>query len=139
MNILYADDDQLSLQIVWRALQARGHQVITVNSSQASTMLNQFLKILTQGPMPELVILDGHNLTRDTTGQPVLDIPPSMVMNWLTGHGLPAHTPFVLYSSDDQLVGQARQDAGLGFQAAVSKGGNEGGLAALLRVIEGQS
>ncbi len=136
MHILYADDDQLSLQIVWRALEARGHQVTTVDSSRVYQMLNQFQQVLGVEPVPQVIILDGHNLARDDKGNPVADVQPTMLRSWLQRQGLNDGTRFVLYSSDNQLVEQIRSDTALGFSAAVPKSGNGGGLLALLKAIE---
>lgn len=136
MNIVYADDDQLSLEIVHRALQARGHQVITVNSSRLQEMLRLFQQVLSDGPVPQVVILDGHNLARDTEGQVVVDVAAGHLVHWFQRQGLPDGIRFVLYSSDDQLVAQAAQNQHLGFYAAVAKAGSNGGLKALLKVLE---
>ncbi len=136
MNIVYADDDQLSLEIVLRALQARGHQVTTLNSSQPAQMLGQFRQVLEHGPVPQLVILDGHNIAKDLEGQPIVDVQPTMLRGWFLGSGLPEGTRFVLYSSDDHLLSQAREAKEWGFWAAVAKTGTGGGLNALLRAIE---
>ena len=136
MNIVYADDDQLSLEIVLRALEARGHNVTAINSSKINELLLQLQRVLTQGPLPQVVILDGHNVTTDAGGKPVLDVQPTQLMGWLQRQGLPLDTPFILYSSDERLVSQAQQDQTMGFFAAVAKGGTQGGLNALLRVVE---
>src|SRR5690348_9954669 len=98
MNIVYADDDQLSLQIVLRALEARGHQVTTVDSSKVNDMLRMFRQMLTSGPLPQLIILDGHNVARDTDGTALVDVQPSMLLNWFQRNGIPGETRFVLYS-----------------------------------------
>lgn len=136
MNIVYADDDQLSLQIVLRALEARGHQVTTIDSSKVNDMLKIFRQLLTHGPLPQLIILDGHNVARDTDGTALVDVQPTMLLNWFQRNGLPGDTRFVLYSSDDQLIEQARSNTALGFAGAVSKAGTEGGLYALLDTVE---
>lgn len=136
MNILYVDDDQLSLEIVLRALEARGHSINAINSTKAEEMVVQLKKVLTYGPYPQLVILDGHNVSRDNEGSAILDMAPGFLKNWLERNGLPANTPFVLYSSDDQLVDSVRNDQHSGFFAAVTKGGVAGGLNALLKAIE---
>ncbi len=136
MNIVYADDDQLSLQIVLRALEARGHQVIIVNSSRMTEMLGQFRQLLSQGPMPQVIILDGHNVARDNEGIALVDVEPTTLLNWFQRNGLANDTRFVLYSSDDQLVEQVRSDTKLGFSGAVAKAGSKGGLQALLEVVE---
>lgn len=136
MNIVYADDDQLSLEIVYRALQARGHRVITVNSSRLQEMLCQFQQVLSDGPLPQIVILDGHNVARDAEGQVVIDVDAGHLVHWFQRQGVPAGIRFVLYSSDDQLVAQAAQNQHLGFYAAVAKAGTNGGLKALLNVVE---
>jgi CheY-like chemotaxis protein len=136
MNIVYADDDQLSLQIVLRALEARGHQVTTIDSSKVNDMLKIFRQLLANGPLPQLIILDGHNVARDADGTPLVDVQPTMLLNWFQRNGLPGDTRFVLYSSDDQLIEQARSNTALGFAGAVSKVGTEGGLYALLDTVE---
>jgi hypothetical protein len=59
-----------------------------------------------------------------------------MLLNWFQRNGLPGDTRFVLYSSDDQLIEQARSNTALGFAGAVSKVGTEGGLYALLDTVE---
>ncbi len=136
MNIVYADDDKLSLEIVLQALQSRGHRVTTVNSSKVQDMLGQFQGLILQGPLPQVVILDGHNIVTDPEGRPLVDIQPTQLMSWLQRQGLPSETRFILYSSDDQMVAQAQQNQTLGFFAAVPKAGSQGGLNALLRVVE---
>ena len=136
MNIIYADDDQLSLEIVLRALQTKGHQVITINSSKVNDMLLQMQRLMTQGPVPEIVILDGHNVATDPDGRPLVDIQPTQLINWLQRQGLPPDTRFILYSSDDQLVEQAQSNQLAGFWAAVAKAGSKGGLNALLKAVE---
>jgi CheY-like chemotaxis protein len=136
MNILYVDDDQLSLEIVLRALQTRGYNISTVNSTKAEDMALQLKKLLAYGPVPQMVILDGHNVSRDPTGQAIVDMAPGFLKRWLERNGLPGDTRFVLYSSDEQLVEQIRNDAAAGFVAAVSKGGVGGGLNVLLQTIE---
>jgi CheY-like chemotaxis protein len=136
MNILYVDDDQLSLEIVLRALQTRGYNISTVNSTKADDMAVQLKKLLAYGPVPQMVILDGHNVSRDPTGQAIVDMAPGFLKRWLERNGLPGDTRFVLYSSDEQLVEQIRNDSAAGFSAAVLKGGVGGGLNALLQTIE---
>lgn len=136
MNVVYADDDQLSLEIVLRALESRGHTVIAVNSSKMNDMLVKFQQLLTQGPVPQMIILDGHNIAKDPDGKPVADVQPTVLMGWLHRNGLDAQTPFVLYSSDDAMVEKYQADPSIGFFAAVPKVGVNGGLSALLKVVE---
>lgn len=136
MNIVYADDDQLSLEIVLRALESRGHRVTIVNSSKVKEMLRQFQQVLVQDPLPQLVILDGHNVATDAEGKPIADLQPDLLMNWLQRNGLPDNTRFVLYSSDDHLIAQTRANQVSGFFAAVPKVGSQGGLNALLTAVE---
>ncbi len=136
MNIIYADDDQLSLEIVLRALQARGHTVQTINTSRAADMIAQFQVALRSKPAPQLIILDGHNVARDDQGRVLADMQPALMVEWLRKHGLTPGVRLVLYSSDDGLVQQARTDAALGFSAAVPKAGASGGLKILLDTVE---
>lgn len=138
MNIIYADDDKLSLNIVHRALEARGHTVHLVYTGDATRLQAELQSSLTTTSAPNLVILDGHNLTLDEQGKPIVDIQPTVLMNWLRRNGLNAQTRFVLYSSDDSLLQQAHNNPELGFWSAISKVGEQGGLNALLRLVETQ-
>lgn len=139
MNIIYADDDQLSLEIVGRAFQARGHNVQIINTSRATEMLNQFQLALKEKDELHVVILDGHNVALDPQGKAVADIAPTMLVDWLRKHGLPSDTRLVLYSSDENLVDEIRTDEKLGFSAAIRKAGTGGGLKALLEAVETRS
>jgi CheY-like chemotaxis protein len=136
MNIIYADDDQLSLEIVSRALQARGHSVRIINTSRAAEMLSQFSTALKNPIAPQVIILDGHNVARDPQGNTLADLKPAQMVDWLRRHGLPSQVRLVLYSSDDHLVEEIRADQQLGFSAAISKAGAKGGLKALLEAVE---
>lgn len=136
MNIIYADDDKLSLNIVHRALEARGHNVQTIYTGDASQLQAHLKATLTVENRPQIVILDGHNLTLDETGKPIVDIQPTLLMDWLRRNGLTDTTRFVLYSSDDSLLQQVRANPQLGFWSAISKVGEQGGLVALMRTIE---
>jgi hypothetical protein len=136
MKIVYADDDQLSLSIVNRALQARGHTVLTIYTGDASGLQTKLVDSLQDKPAPHFVILDGHNLTLDEKGKPIVDIHPNLLMDWLRRNGLDEQTRFVLYSSDDSLLAQVRNDPTSGFWTAISKVGEAGGLGALLRLLE---
>lgn len=136
MNIIYADDDKLSLNIVHRALEARGHRVQTIYTGDASQLQASLQASLSQENTPQIVILDGHNLTLDETGKPIVDIQPTLLMEWLRRNGVAATTRFVLYSSDDSLLQQVRTNPNLGFSSAISKVGEQGGLSALMRTIE---
>ena len=134
MNIIYADDDQLSLEIVFRALQSRGHSVKTINTSRATELTTQFEAALRT--QPQLIILDGHNVTRDAQGRILADMKPALMVDWLRRNGLPSGVRLMLYSSDDGLVEEVRADQKLGFSAAIRKAGTGGGLKALLDAVE---
>ncbi len=136
MFVLYADDDQLSLDIVERALIARGHIARVINTAHASEMFEQFKKALEIGLPPQIVVVDGHNIARDTEGRPIIDVEPTTLLNWLRRNGLPDNVSFVLYSSDDKMLEQALKNRSWGFSAVVSKGGEQGGLLALIHTLE---
>lgn len=136
MNIIYADDDQLSLEIVGRAFQARGHHVQIINTSRATEMLNQLKLALKNKADLHVVILDGHNVALDAQGKAVADVAPTTLVDWLRKQGMPSDTRLVLYSSDENLVDEIRTDLKLGFSAAIRKGGSGGGLRALLEAVE---
>jgi len=138
MKIIYADDDQLSLDIVLRALQARGHQVYTINTSHGEAMLQQFEVLLDHQTPPQIIILDGHNLVLDAQGQVLFDLQPALLVAQLRQQGLSAEVKLVLYSSDEGLINEARNQRSMGFSAAVPKVGNGGGLMALLAAVETQ-
>lgn len=136
MYVLYADDDQLSLDIVERALVARGHVARVINTAHASEMFDQFKRALEIGLSPQIVVVDGHNIARDTEGRPIIDVEPTTLLSWLRRNGLPDNVRYVLYSSDDKMLEQAQRNRTWGFSAAVSKGGEQGGLLALIRTLE---
>lgn len=119
-----------------RALAARGYSIHTIYTGDVTTLTAAIQASLSQEPNPAYVILDGHNQTLDENGQPIIDIQPALLMEWLYRQGLPAHVRFVLYSNDDKLLQQVRTDPASGFWTVIAKVGEQGGLTALLRLLK---
>jgi hypothetical protein len=136
MFILYGDDEQLARETVTRALKARGHEVFALDTSRAEEMTSRLGALRQQYGTPDIFILDGHNILLDKDGNKLYDMTPLGLVSWLRQNGLTDHCKFILYSNDDKLVEQARTNRALHFFGAVSKGGSEGGLNALLQTVD---
>lgn len=136
MFIIYGDDEQLARELVTKALSARGYKIISLDTSQADEMRNRLQNIRNEHGLPDIFILDGHNVLLDKDGNKLYDMTPLGMVSWLRQNGLSGNTKFILYSNDDKLVEQARSNRHLQFFAAVPKGGVEGGLTALLQAVE---
>ncbi len=136
MFILYGDDEQLARDLVTKALSARGHQVFALDTSKSEEMTVRLKSLRQQYGTPNIFILDGHNILLDKDGNKLYDMTPLGLVSWLRQNGLSDECKFILYSNDDKLVEQARTNRALHFVDAISKGGSQGGLLALLEAVE---
>ena len=136
MLILYGDDEQLSRDLVTKALKAKGYDILTLDTSQASEMTTRLKQLRQQYGAPDIFILDGHNVLLDNDGQQLYDMTPLGLVSWLRQNGLTDECKFILYSNDDKLVEQALTTRSLHFFDAIAKGGPGGGLNALLQAID---
>ncbi len=136
MFILYGDDEQLARELVTKALKASGYQIMTLDTSQADEMTNRLDNLKAQFGPPDIFILDGHNVLIDHDGKQLYDMTPLGLVSWLRQSGLSNKCKFILYSNDDKLVEQARNNRNLHFSEAISKGGEGGGLVALVEAVK---
>ncbi len=136
MLLMYGDDDLKSRDLVTRAVQTRGDQILTFDTSQAEELTARFKDLIKHFGLPDILILDGHNILLDKQGQGFFDMTPSSMIFWLKQNGLKDDCKIILYSNDDSLVEQARLNNALKFFDAIPKGGKEGGLRALLQAID---
>jgi CheY-like chemotaxis protein len=136
MLILYGDDEQIVRDLVTKALTARGHTVFGLDTSRAEDMGGRLKKLNEEHGTPDIFILDGHNILVDKAGNQLYDMTPLGLVAWLRENGVPGSCKFILYSNDDKMVEQARSNRHLQFFDAVPKGGEQGGLLALIRAVE---
>ena len=136
MLILYGDDEQLSRDLVTRAMQSRGYQILTLDTSRAEEMTTRLKTLRQEYGSPDIFILDGHNVLVDNDGKQLYDMTPLGLVSWLRQNGLSGECKFILFSNDDKLVEQARSNRNLHFFDAISKGGQGGGLNALLQAVD---
>lgn len=136
MLIIYGDDEQLARQLVTKALEAQGYQIIALDTSRAEEMTSRLKEVNLRYGSPDIFILDGHNILLDNDGKPLYDMTPLGMVSWLRQNGLAGSCKFILYSNDDKLVEQARTNRAMQFFDAVAKGGDGGGLLALLAAVE---
>lgn len=136
MLILYGDDEQVARDLVVKALTAKGHQIYAIDTSRTEEMTVRLKELFNKQGIPDVFVLDGHNVLVDRSGNRLYDMTPLGLVSWLRQNGLPAQCKFILYSNDDKLVEQALTNRNLNFYDAVSKSGQSGGLAALIKVID---
>jgi CheY-like chemotaxis protein len=139
MVIVYADDEPKARRLVSRALQARGHEVFTLDTGKMGQLQKdtaRLLKLIRAGLQIDVFVLDGHNFLVNEQDQLVIDMTPIGMLNWLYQNGLPRSCPLILFSNDNQMVWQASQQVAIKFAAAICKVGEVGGLPALLESIE---
>jgi hypothetical protein len=135
MWILYADDEQIPRDLVAKALQAKGYTVSTIDTSRTEEITVRLRDLLEKHGIPTILILDGHHVLHDQEGNKLFDMNTLGMVNWLRHNGLPNDCKFILYSSDDYLIEQARLQHNFGFSEAIPKSGPQGGLGALLQAI----
>ena len=136
MLILYGDDEQVARDLVVQALSAKGYKIFALDTSRAEEMTVRLKQLVQAHGVPDVFVLDGHNVLLDRSGNRLYDMTPLGLVSWLRQNGLPARCKFILYSNDDKLVEQARTNRNLNFFDAVPKAGSNGGLNALLRAVE---
>jgi len=136
MLILYGDDEQVARELVVKALTAKGYTVYSLDTSRAEEMTVGLKKLVQTHGVPDIFVLDGHNVLLDRAGNPLYDMTPLGLVSWLRQNGLPAQCKFILYSNDDKFVEQALKNRSLDFYDAIAKAGSKGGLNALLKSIE---
>lgn len=136
MLVLLANDDSGLRQTIGAALVGAGHDVYDLDTSNAQLLTVQLGDFAGSGRQPDLVILDGHNILRDAEGQKLIDLTPLVLITWLRQNEISRQARFVLYSSDEKLLETARRNRHLQVWRAVSKQAAEGGMAALLEVVE---
>lgn len=136
MMILYGDDEQVARDLVVKALGAKGYEIYALDTSRTEEMTVRLKTLVQEHGVPSIFVLDGHNVLLDKAGNRLYDMTPLGLVSWLRQNGLPADCKFILYSNDDKLVSQAHTNRSLNFFDAVSKSGENGGLAALIRVID---
>lgn len=136
MLIFYGDDEQMSRDLVIKALAVRGFYAFALDTSQADQMKSHLKTLCEEQGTPDIFILDGHNILLDKQGNKLYDMTPLGMVSWLRQNGIEASCKFILYSNDDVLVEQARINRGLQFFAAIPKAGVGGGLVALLQAVE---
>ncbi len=136
MFILYGDDEQLAREMVMKALRARGYQIFALDTSRTEEMTTGFQSLRQQYGIPDIFILDGHNVLLDNSGNRLFDMTPLGLVTWLRQNGVSEQCKFILFSNDDKLVEQARTNRALHFFEAISKSGSEGGLNALLLAVD---
>ncbi len=136
MLIFYGEDEQTTRDIVIRAFKAKGYDIYGLDTSHAEEMQSRLKKMQTEYGLPDIFILDGHNILLDSAGNKLYDMTPLGLVAWLRQHGIPTSCKFILYSNDDRLVEQAHANRHLQFVDAIPKGGEKGGLTALIRAVE---
>ena len=136
MLIFYGDDEQIARDLVVKALTNKGYEVHTIDTSRTEEMTVRLKTLVHEHGVPGVFVLDGHNVLLDRAGNRLYDMTPLGLVSWLRQNGLPARCKFILYSNDDKLVEQARNNRNLNFFEAITKGGEHGGLSALLKAVE---
>lgn len=139
MVILYADDEQSARVWVSRALETKGHTVLSLDTSDPAALqadTGRVLSLLKGGMQLDLIILDGHNMLTNSDGRLLADVTPQGLLEWLYRNGLSRAYPLILYSNDPDLVAEIRLRNTAGFVDAICKVGKEGGLRALLEAVE---
>jgi CheY-like chemotaxis protein len=136
MFILYGDDEQVARDLVVKALTAKGYKVQAIDTSRTEEMTTGLKSLVAEHGTPDILVLDGHNILLDRAGNRLYDMTPLGMTSWLRQNGLSAQCKFILYSNDDKLVEQTLSSRTLKFYGAVSKSGQNGGLMALLHIIE---
>ena len=136
MLIFHTDDDALARELVATSLQAVGHEVYTLDSSQSAEMTRYLKQLRLIHGEPQVFILDGHNILLSHDGHPLYDMTPFGLISWLRDKGFSEDCLFILYSNDDKLVEQVRKRTSWKFYDAVTKTGSAGGIRQLLKVIE---
>jgi CheY-like chemotaxis protein len=135
MIILLCDDELSLRETVGAALTDLNHQVYKVDTSNAVLLRKQLADFVHLGLRPDLVILDGHNVLRDTEGNALFDMTPLGLITWMRQNGIEAQTRFLLYSNDDDLVQIAQERQRKQFWRAIPKLGAHGGLKMLLEAV----
>lgn len=136
MFILYGDDERLDRDLVTAALSSKGYNIQSLDTSKTDEMTKKLQVLYEKHGLPDIFILDGHNVLRDDAGNKLFDMTPLGMVSWLRQNGLSREAKFILYSNDDELVRQAQTNRNLHFYGAVSKSGTNGGLLALLKEVE---
>ncbi len=134
--IFFGDDEPVARELVLHALEAKGYEVRTIDTSRSEEMAEQIKNLISQYGPPEIFIMDGHNILKDESGNVLFDMTPIGLMTWLKAMGITSNCKFILYSNDFIMVEQARQNSQLDFYAALPKSGREGGITQLVRTIE---
>ncbi len=136
MLIFYGEDEQVTRDLVLRALTAKGYKVFGLDTSRSEELTNRLKKLQQENGAPDAFILDGHNILLDDDGNKLYDMTPVGLVAWLRQNGIPESCKFILYSNDEKLVEMARTNRHLQFFGAIPKGGEQGGIMALLRLVE---
>jgi CheY-like chemotaxis protein len=136
MVIFFGDDEQIAREVVTKALVSSGYSAFSLNTGSALSMPVELAQLLQEHGVPDIFILDGHNVLLDDTGNRIYDMTPLGLIAWLHQNGIPENCRFILYSNDEKLVEQASSNRHLNFFDAIPKGGEKGGLKALIKAIE---
>src|SRR5690349_8346082 len=99
MLLLYADDEKIPRELVKKVFTARGHHVIDVDTSSPAAVKDTLRELRDRYGIPDIIILDGHNILLDEDGSPLFDMTPLGLVNWLHQNGIPPEVKFILYSN----------------------------------------
>ncbi len=135
MRIIYADDAPTIMEQVCDCLRSNGHEAVGVETDNLLDFQDQISFMLKKGFAPDVLVLGGHNLLRDRSGQPLLDISGFDLCNWLSAAQPVKECRVILFSRDEDLRKFAHQYPELGFKAVVAKD-DPNYLSNLVRAIE---
>lgn len=135
MRVIYADDEPGTLTEVCDFLQENRHEARPISTTNILDFQEKIIHTLRGGFSPDIIIIGGHNVMRNSEGQELFELEAFVITNWLEKARLSKDCNFVLYSRDNQLIEKVRQHNRWGFAAAVLKG-QEDSLDRLLEALE---
>jgi CheY-like chemotaxis protein len=133
---MHLDDEALARELVAKALQAKGYNVLSLDGSRSDELTRRLSELQAEYGQPDIFIIDGHNILRDENGNQIYDMTPLGLVPWLYQHGVPHECKLILYSNDDKLVEQVKSNRRYNFFDGVAKVGANGGIMALIKAVE---
>lgn len=124
MRIIYADDTPVLLNDVCNQLRSLGHDAIALETDNLLEFQDRLNFMLEDGFEPDVLILGGRSILRDSQGTPLLDLNAFAFSLWLnkqTNKQRLKNTRLILFSRHAEIREAAQRHPEWGFSTIIAK------------------